>query len=200
MTRTLWLVRHAATAMTGARWAGSRSDPPLNDAGRAAADALASALVVRLPKETVVLASPARRAVETARPIAAALGVAVEMDDDLREVDVGELDGLTFDETAARYPDLARRLLASDRDIDWPGGERVADLRARAGTAMARLDAAGAGTVVIVSHGGVIGELIATLAGPDAVEDLWLEAGTAVSLEREGDAWRVSERINPGPT
>jgi ribonuclease H / adenosylcobalamin/alpha-ribazole phosphatase len=182
--------------MTGTRWAGSRSDPPLNDAGRAAAVRLAARLRPRLPAGTRVLSSPSRRALETATPVAAANGIEVEIDDDLREVDVGELDGLTFDEAAARYPDLAARLLASERDIDWPGGERVADLRRRAAAAMDRVTG-DAETVVIVSHGGVIGELIVTLAGPDAIEDRWIGAGEAVSLEREGDRWRVGDRIAP---
>jgi broad specificity phosphatase PhoE len=191
----LWLVRHAATAMTGNRWAGSRSDPPLTGEGRAAADDLASRLVGRLPAGTVVVSSPSRRAAETAGPIAAGLGVDVELDDALREVDVGELEGLTFDEGAALFPELAQRLLAAERDIDWPGGERVADLRARAGAAMERLESRSIDTAVVVSHGGVIGELIVTLAGPDALADRWIEAGSAVSLVRDGDGWRVAERL-----
>ena len=195
MMRTLWLVRHAATAMTGNRWAGSRSDPPLTDDGRAAAAELASRLAGRLPAGTAVVSSPSRRAVETAAPIAAGLGVEVELDDDLREVDVGDLEGLTFDEGAARFPELAQRLLASEREIDWPGGERVADLRARAGAAMERLDARPGTVAVVVSHGGVIGELIVTLAGSAAIEDRWIAAGSAVSLERDGENWRIGERL-----
>lgn len=195
MIQTLWLVRHAATAMTGNRWAGSRSDPPLTDDGRAAAAELASGLAGLLPAGTVVVSSPSRRAVETAAPIAAALGVEVELDDDLREVDVGELEGLTFDEGAARFPELAQRLLASEREIDWPGGEGVADLRARAGAAMERLDARSAEVAVVVSHGGVIGELILTLAGSAAIEDRWIAAGSGVSLERDGDGWLVGGRL-----
>src|SRR4029079_5019909 len=89
----------------------------------------------RVKRGTPVLSSPSRRAVETATPIAAGLGVDVEQDADLREVDVGELDGRTFDETAAAFPDLARRVLAAARDIDWPGGEHAADLRVRADAA-----------------------------------------------------------------
>ena len=33
VTRTIWLVRHAATEWTGVRWTGARSDPPLSDEG-----------------------------------------------------------------------------------------------------------------------------------------------------------------------
>jgi probable phosphoglycerate mutase len=194
--RTLWLVRHAATDWTGARWSGRRSDPSLSAAGRRAADDLAAALAGRLPPRAVILASPSRRAVETARPIADRLGVPMELDDDLREVDVGELDGLTFDAASARYPDLAKRLLAGDRDVDWPGGERAADLRTRIRSVLRRLEARSAtATVVLVTHGGVIGEVLASVDGPDLGAERWLSAGAAVALERGDGRWRIAERI-----
>ena len=199
MTRTIWLVRHAATPWTGVRWTGARSDPPLSDEGRRAADDLAAELAGRLEPGTPVLSSPSRRAVETATPIAVRLAVAVEQDADLREVDVGKLDGRTFDETAAAFPELARQVLAADRDIDWPGGERAEDLRVRAEASWRRAVArAGDGSIVVVSHGGVVGELIASLVETDPAEPRsWLPAGAAVALEPRGEAWVVVERIVP---
>jgi broad specificity phosphatase PhoE len=127
------------------------------------------------------------------------LGADVEQDANLREVDVGELDGRTFDETAAAYPDLARQVLAADRDIDWPGGERSEDLRVRADAAWRHVVArAGDGSVVVVTHGGVGGELIASLVESDPAEPrAWLPAGAAVALEPRGDAWVIVERIVP---
>ena len=199
MTRSIWLVRHAATAWTGVRWTGARSDPPLSDEGRRVADELAEKLADRVVAGTPVVASPSRRAIETATPIAARLGVDVELDPDLREVDVGELDGRTFDETAAAYPALAKQVLAADREIDWPGGERAEDLGARADTAWRRaLERAGDGSIVVVTHGGIIGQLIASLVAADPAEPRsWLAAGAAIALERRGQAWLIAERILP---
>jgi broad specificity phosphatase PhoE len=199
VTHPIWLVRHASTAWTGNRWTGARSDPELSDDGRAAADQLAEVLAVRLPARTPVLASPSRRAIETARPIAAALGVDVETDDGLREVDVGELDGRTFDETSVAYPELARQVLAADREIDWPGGERAADLAARAADAWQRaLARSGDGSIVLVTHGGVIGEIVGRLVEPDPSEPrAWLPAAGAVALARDGESWTVVDRIVP---
>jgi probable phosphoglycerate mutase len=199
VTRAIWLVRHATTAWTGVRWTGARSDPPLSDEGRRAADELGTELAGRVRPGTPVLSSPSRRAVETATPIAASLGVDVELDPDLREVDVGELDGRTFDETAAAYPELARQVLAADRDIDWPGGESAADLRVRAAAAWRRAVArAGDGAIVLVTHGGVVGELVASLVAADAEEPRsWLPAGGAIALEPRPGAWVVVERIVP---
>jgi broad specificity phosphatase PhoE len=199
VTRAIWLVRHATTAWTGVRWTGARSDPPLSDEGRRAADELGTELAGRVRPGTPVLSSPSRRAVETATPIAASLGVDVELDPDLREVDVGELDGRTFDETAAAYPALAQQVLAADREIDWPGGERAEDLRVRADTAWRRaLERAGDGSIVLVTHGGVVGELVASLVAADAEEPRsWLPAGGAIALEPRPGAWVVVERIVP---
>jgi broad specificity phosphatase PhoE len=199
VTQVIWLVRHAATAWTGVRWTGARSDPELSEAGRGAAEALAAALADRLPAGTPVVSSPSRRAVETARPIASCLGVDVEIDPDLREVDVGELDGRTFDETAAAYPDLAKQVLAADRAIDWPDGERAADLAIRAAQAWRHaLERAADGPIVLVSHGGVVGELVTELVPADPAEGRsWLPAGAAVAVAESGDAWAVVDRIVP---
>jgi broad specificity phosphatase PhoE len=199
MTRSIWLVRHAATAWTGVRWTGARSDPPLSDEGRHIADELAEKLAARVAAGTQVVASSSRRAIETATPIADRLGVEVELDADLREVDVGELDGRTFDDTAAAYPELARQVLAADREIDWPGGERAADLRVRADAAWRRaLERAADGSIVLVTHGGVVGELLARHVESDPAEPRsWLAAGAAIALEPRGDTWVLAERIVP---
>jgi broad specificity phosphatase PhoE len=199
MTRRIWLVRHASTAWTGVRWTGARSDPELSDEGHAAAERLAVALAERLAAGTPVVASPSLRAIETARPIAAQLGVDVELDEDLREVDVGELDGRTFDETAAAYPDLARQVLAADRAIDWPGGERAADLAVRAERAWrSALERAAKGSIVLVTHGGVVGELVGSLVEADPGEpQSWLPAGGALGLALDGETWAIVDRVIP---
>jgi ribonuclease H / adenosylcobalamin/alpha-ribazole phosphatase len=194
---TIWLVRHAPTEWTGTRWTGARTDPPLSDAGREAATSLAAALAGSLAAGTQVLSSPSRRAIETARPIAAGLGAGIEIDDDLRETDIGELDGLTFDETRTRYPELARKLLAADPEVDWPGGELAADLRVRVSAAWERLAArAGDRPLIAVTHGGVISELIRVVLGDEiANAERWLDPGTAVALRGRNGDWRLGERI-----
>lgn len=144
----IWLVRHAATSWSGARYCG-RSDPPLCAAGRRGAEVLAAELRARIDGAVLVLSAPARRARDTAAP----LGRPLRVDERLREVDFGDAEGLTFDEVAARYGDLARRLAAGDMDIDWPGGERSAELERRMAGLWDDLLRDGRDTVV-VSHGG----------------------------------------------
>ena len=172
------LVRHATTSWTGHRYCG-RSDPPLDDAGGAAAAELAHELATTLALGTRIVTSPLLRAQATASAIAEAAGIAsVTFDDRWREADFGIAEGLTFDELARVRPELASRLADGNTDIDWPGGERAAELSERVATAWQELLGAG-DDVVVVSHAGPIRIAIglatgrkpgaADLPGPGAV-------------------------------
>jgi probable phosphoglycerate mutase len=151
----VWLVRHASTDWTDHRWCG-RSDPSLTPDGLAAARLLAAELATVVPGGAIVLASPLRRSLATADAIANALGARVRVDPDLVEVDVGEIDGLTWDELELAHPAVAELILGG-RDPDWPGGEAAAQVAARAGAAAERIRAlARSSAVVVVSHGGLL--------------------------------------------
>jgi broad specificity phosphatase PhoE len=81
MASTLvFLVRHAKAADRDA-WAGTDRDRPLADKGRTQADRLATALHREQP--VLVAASPWLRCRQTAAPLAAAIGLGVELDDRL---------------------------------------------------------------------------------------------------------------------
>jgi len=124
-----------------------------------------------LPAGILIRSSPARRARATARAIAGR-GRSVVLDADLLETDVGEVEGLTWDELAARHPELATAVLGGGA-IDWPGGERSIELEDRASRAARRIVvAATERPVLVVSHGGLIHVLRAALeAGGLAAAD-----------------------------
>jgi ribonuclease H / adenosylcobalamin/alpha-ribazole phosphatase len=63
--------------------------------------------------------SPRLRARQTAAPLAAAARV----DDDLRELDFGELEGRTYDEIAAGEPALYRAWMETPTRVKFQGGE-----------------------------------------------------------------------------
>jgi probable phosphoglycerate mutase len=115
----------------------------------------------------------------------------VALDPDLREADVGLLEGLSFDEAAARFPALAEQLLARRIDLDWPGGERASDVLARAGRAWQHLrQAADTGAeVVAVSHGWLIAVLVSLATGDEGPVVL-APAGTIHLICRQG-RWLV---------
>ncbi len=147
------LVRHAATAWAGSRYCG-RSDPPLDAAGESAAQRLAGELASTMAPGTRIVTSPLLRAHATATAIAGAAGIEdITIDARWRETDFGIAEGLTFEELASAAPDLARRLAEGDTEIDWPDGERAADLARRVADAWSDLLTA-VGEVLVVSHAG----------------------------------------------
>jgi ribonuclease H / adenosylcobalamin/alpha-ribazole phosphatase len=167
---SILLIRHASTAWTGRRWCG-RADPPLNTTGRreavSLAGALASELAPAVGPAATIRTSPAQRAISTAAAIAAAAGIDLEADPDLVEVDLGDAEGLTWDELATRHPAVAQRVLARE-PVDWPGGEPHESLLARASRAAERIgEVAASRPVLVVSHGYVL-EVVGRFLDPYA--------------------------------
>ncbi|MGH3022252.1 MAG: histidine phosphatase family protein [Gaiellaceae bacterium] len=164
----LVLLRHAETdeSMRG-RCYGSL-DVPLSAAGLRRAAALGLAL--RELGAAVVYSSPLVRALDTARAIASAQGLEPVVRPDLRELDFGELEGMTYDEIAAERPELYRFWMEDPASVRFPAGESLADLRERVLPALAEIRATHAGeAVVVVAHGGVVRVALADVLGiPDA--------------------------------
>jgi broad specificity phosphatase PhoE len=145
----LWLIRHGETEWVLSRRHTGRTDLPLTARGEAQAVALAPLLEdVRFAR---VLVSPLQRARRTAE--LAGFGDAIELDDDLMEVDDGEYEGRTTAEIRRARPgwDLWRD--------GCPGGETIEDAARRAERAIARAREAD-GPVLLVAHG----HLLRTLA------------------------------------
>lgn len=113
---------------------------------------MAEALARRGTVEAIV-SSPLTRCRETAQTVAERLGLAVTVDDGLRETDFGAWEGLTFQEVRERFPaDMAAWLAAPDAAPSG-GGESFAAVAERVAAARDRLTAAHRGrTVLLVSH------------------------------------------------
>jgi probable phosphoglycerate mutase len=155
---TFHLVRHGDYSHLGRILTGRTPGYSLNDAGRRQADAVAGALA-GMPLAAVV-SSPMERTRETAAPIAAQGGVAVEIDPDVVEIDFGEWTGRTFESLRAwdGWADFAR--FRSTAQV--PGGESMLAVQTRAVGAVVRLRRLHPeGHVVIVSHGDVIKSIVA---------------------------------------
>ncbi|HVE93483.1 MAG TPA: histidine phosphatase family protein [Acidimicrobiales bacterium] len=152
----LLLVRHGQSIWNAQRrWQGS-ADPPLSEAGRAQALALAEA--VSGEDVDAVVSSDLIRARETAEIVMAEFGLTgLTIEPRFRERDVGEVSGLTVEEIDARWPGLLDQWRAGTL-LQMPGGE--ADITPRVTSALADLAADPPGQVVlVVTHGGVIGAI-----------------------------------------
>lgn len=136
-----------------------------------------------------VYTSPRVRALDTAAPIAAARELTPMVEDDLREIDFGELEGRSYDEIAARDPELYRAWMETPTRVTFPGGESFADVKARALAAYDRIRAAH-DAAVVVTHGGVVrAGLAAWLGMPDeAIFRLAQEYGGVTIVDWIGDA------------
>lgn len=149
----LWLVRHGETEWNTARRFQGSTDLPLNDAGRNQAASLAVALTGRTFDG--VWSSDLIRAVETAR---IAVGEPA-VDERLREMDFGEMEGEVWDELPA---DVQAALVRFD-GFEAPGGESIDAFRARV---VEFCDALPAGDHLLVTHGGVV-RLLRRACGDD---------------------------------
>jgi|HubBroStandDraft_5_1064220.scaffolds.fasta_scaffold46352_2 broad specificity phosphatase PhoE len=123
-------------------------DGDLTDVGRRQARELGERLAVRAAGPVRLLAcSPLRRARQTADIVGQRLGLPVAMElDDLREVNVGELDGRSDAQAWEIYTAVLAAWRAGDTRARFPGGENRDELCARllrALTEVARSAAAG---------------------------------------------------------
>jgi broad specificity phosphatase PhoE len=134
---TILLARHGETDWNRERRYQGHADPPLNEVGRVQAQTLAGELAGE--ELDAVYASDLRRAYETAEIVGARLGLPVQREAGLREIDVGSWEGLTREELDGRkwdgesHEQHRERLIRSLREI---GAQHPR------------------GRVLVVSHGG----------------------------------------------
>ncbi len=135
-------------------------DPALDPNGHEQARHLADRLGTR-PIDAIYVTT-LRRTHETAAPLAERLGLVPIVEADLREVHLGDWEGELYRQRMAEgHPD-ALRMVAEQRWDALPGGETNEHLRTRVRAAVERIVAAHPGQrVVVVTHGGVIADIVA---------------------------------------
>ncbi len=156
------LVRHAEHDLLGRVLTGRMPGVLLNERGRG--QALRLARLFSGCAIAAVVSSPLERAQETAAPIAAALGLDVDTDAGLDEIDFGEWTGVTF-EALQDLPGWQAWNQFRGTALT-PGGEMMLEALARALGALERLrQAHPEGEVVLVSHQDVLKALLAHSLG-----------------------------------
>jgi len=147
----LILVRHGSTEHSPRLRFSGRNDLPLDATGEQQAAQLA-ARVRAFGEASAIVSSPLLRARQTAQAIAARLGVQVESNDDLAELDFGTFEGKTSAEVQLDQPAELAAWLASP-EVAPPGGESFAALARRVRRGRDAVIAAHGGqTVVVVTH------------------------------------------------
>lgn len=152
----LLLLRHGVTAWNRLRRFQGHIDIPLDEDGHRQARLAAS----RLADEPIaaVYTSDLSRAVQTAEPIAQALGLQLRIEPELRERHYGVFEGMDHASIEREHPDAYRRWRAREPDFPLPGGgETLRTFSARIEAALHRLVVHHPGErVVAVTHGGVL--------------------------------------------
>ena len=148
----LILIRHGETEWNKQRRIqGCRSDTRLCPKGLEQADRLAA--VLRKERMDAIYSSPMKRASETAQIIADACKLQVQVLNELREIDAGELDGLFERELTGPYETAWKEFRNGNASAPLPGGESLQDIQKRTSWAVDRmLEKHIDGTVVVVAH------------------------------------------------
>lgn len=151
---TIALVRHGETDWNLARRIQGRTDIPLNSTGRAQALETARALAAA-GTWTGVRSSPLDRAFETAKIVAAELGLAApDRDHGFWERDFGDAEGVCVDEAKDRWPGL----------VDITNAETLDAVAARAAAAFERVLDEAPGSIV-VAHGAMLRVGLTAMSG-----------------------------------
>ena len=183
MTLVHW-ARHGENAANVSRRFSYRIfDGDLTDRGVRQAEQLAVTLQAGRYHYGLLACSPLRRARQTAEIISARLVLPVWTElEDLREVNVGDLDGRSDDTAWHIYDAVLGEWRSGQLGHRFPGGESGHQLTARTGRAL-RVIAEQAGTddAIIVAHGASIRAALPVLTGqPDPGADL--PTGAVASL------------------
>lgn len=168
--RTLIFARHGRTAWNRSGRYQGRTNQPLCDTGRADAETLA--LSLRTARISEIITSPLERALATARHVAAALDIAaIRVEPRLAEIAFGTWEGRTQAEIRAETPNDLRHWKRSPATMRFPGGETLAEVRARLHAFLADLadDATSSndGTTLLLTHAGLIRLACLDAAGLD---------------------------------
>lgn len=161
----LILVRHGETDSNKAGLALGQADIELNEHGRWQAQQLA--LSLEHDPVAAIYSSPLKRALATAEAIARPRALQVQVEESLIEMDIGEMEGLTFQQLRQRYPHFIQIWLGGQVAYQrLPGGERLVDVEERAWPAIERIrERHNQQTVVAVTHNFVILALLCRALG-----------------------------------
>jgi len=194
--RRLVLVRHGETDGNSSQRLIGSGDPSLSAAGRE--HMLRARAALQGQVVDLVVASPARRAFQSAAVLTG--GAPVRLEPDFREIHFGRWEGRSLAEVEAADPVLFQQWRDGATGFEYPGGEPRAAFRARVGRGLERLLAAGVMGALVVAHKGVIREIARLLTGGDAIDRDRPALGEAIVLTRDGaDRWHVGTRSTNPP-
>jgi broad specificity phosphatase PhoE len=159
------LIRHGATDWNLQGRCQGATDLPLSEVGIRQAEEIAATLSAESVR--AVYSSDLKRARQTAQLISQPHDIEVAIEQDIRELDHGALEGLTFAEIKENYPAFISRWRTEPAEIQVPGGERLIDVAERAWQGLNRITGRHepGESVVVVSHNFPIMGIVCRITG-----------------------------------
>jgi broad specificity phosphatase PhoE len=187
----LTFIRHAETDLAGSFC--GHSDPPINASGQIQVAALAARF--SMGQFDFICCSDLQRAVDTAIPIAEALKLPLRKTPNLREIDFGDWESLTWNEIEKRDPDYAFRWMHSFPSLPAPGGETYVAFEHRVLLQVNNLlNMDNVSRAIVVTHGGAMRIVLHALLGYS--EQAAYEATKAYCSSFEYEAPNVSNTVD----
>lgn len=165
MTRLL-LVRHGITEFNSTRRFAGYTDVDMSPDGYRQVERLRDRL--KNEKIDLVYSSDLKRALMTAEVICSLQRTEIITCSELREINYGQAEGLTFDEIVEHHPDVAELIRDFNLELKFPGGESFKGFIERASKFLDQLNLnedAPEKTILIVSHSGPLRVLVCHLLG-----------------------------------
>jgi probable phosphoglycerate mutase len=208
----LLLVRHgeseAVVAGEPMPMCEGHGDPPLSSLGREQAELVGA----RLAHESIdaIYITTLQRTAQTAAPLATRLSLEPRVERDLREVYLGEWESGLFRQKVMERDPIAVRMAEEQRWDVIPGAEPADAFAARVRGSIERIAAAHPDQrVVIVAHGGTIGEILHLASGCQPFAMSGADNGSISHLvvtpqrwivRRYNDATHLDERFSVAPS
>ena len=188
------LIRHGETTWNAERRMQGHIDIPLNTTGMGQAKRLANALTQTKYSFDAIYSSDLERALHTANAVANALSLAVQTTPQLRERNVGQLQGLLLSEAPVLFPEIWQSHIARELDHDLGGGESIRAFHQRMQGVLELLLRQHRGqSILAVSHGGSLDMIyrIVTQQALDA-ERVAVVPNTSLNwITHDGSVWSI---------
>jgi probable phosphoglycerate mutase len=178
-----------------------QGNPTLSPEGREQAELVGR----RLADERIdaIYVSSLRRTAQTAEPLAHRLTMTPVVEPDVREVFLGDWEGGLFRQKIVEQDPIAVRMHQEQRWDVIPGAEPAAEFARRVRAAMERIAAAHPDQrVVVFSHGGTIGEVLALAAHSQPFAFAGADNASISQVVISDDRWsirRFNDTAHLGP-
>jgi broad specificity phosphatase PhoE len=157
--RIIYLVRHGITASNKKKIYMGQSDEGLDEEGVKQANILG----MRLKGEGIskIYTSPVKRALQTAEILNNYLLTGVLLEEDLREMGIGQWEGMPEEEVKSKYPEEWAIWNECPKDLTLPGREALSSVQERAVKTVNKILCADSSRkIVVVTHVAIIRCLI----------------------------------------